>query len=760
MRLINVETSELEEFIGEGVPPYAILSHTWGVDENEISFHDIQKRNFKENSNGYSKFKGCCDQAKKDGLGFAWIDTCCINKDSDRELSEAINSMFRWYRKASFCYVYLSDVPPGDKPRDRGSKFWKSRWFRRGWTLQELLAPNSLRFYNSKWCYLGTKGDLCSVVEKITNIPHPFLLSITELHAASVAQRMSWAAHRDTKRKEDLAYCLLGIFGVVIPIIYNGDGEQAFSRLQQEIMKNTRDDSILAWGLSVQEPPISDSVQVTAGRVLAAAPSDFASSGQIVAREQSTATLNFLDFSGGSLRISLSLLTTSTGNTIGLLNCGPKHDTEQVVGIPLAKPASTSSSEYVRPRGYPSVLQPIAAFSAPPKLIHIKNDSQSKKSAGANRRYWHYGDGFAEVDLDLVDVTPRSCWDQDRALIMSKTESNGDSVHQTLARFRHKEKGSRDFVIVLEFEERGSSIEARCHVMICCRSTSLEELAGKLRYMRQEVSGKRSASNGLLNLQVVLEREAREPIIIIRPEATPHPPDVTINATMELQKLHLMLEFERMQEEERQGDAEENGLNQRVTEESSRLEEIRREREMVEDELRKLEEEKRIHVEKESNGARQIHQLNERQAEVKERKERASQRRILVQKRLDELRQTNGNENGGDDYELERTLLRWAAEDGHVNVVQQLLDEGADAKSKDNHGRTPLFWAAWSGYEAFVKLLLEKGAAIESKDNRGWTPLACAALSGHEAVAKLLLEKGAAIDRKPTMAGRRSRARH
>ncbi|KAH8723953.1 hypothetical protein GQ44DRAFT_709411 [Phaeosphaeriaceae sp. PMI808] len=382
-----------------------------------------------------------------------------------------------------------------------------------------------------------------------------------------------------------------------------------------------------------------------------------------------------------------------TGNTIGLLNCGPKHDTEQVVGIPLAKLASTSSSEYFRPRGYPSTLQPIAAFSALPKPIYIKNDGQSEKSAGANRRYWHYGDGFAEVDLDLVDVAPRSCWDQDRALIMSETESNSDSIHQTLARFRHKEEGSQDFAIVLEFEERGSDIEAQCHVMICYRSTSLEEPAGKLRYMRQEVSGKRSASNGLLNLQVVLEREAQELIIIIRPEATPHPPDVTINATIELQKLHLMLEFERMQEEGRQGDAEEEGLNQRVTKVSSRLEEITGEENSSW---------------KESNGAQQIRQLNERQAEVKERKERASQRRILVQKRLDKLRQTNGSENGGDDYELKRTLLRWAADDGHVNVVQQLLDEGADAKSKDKHGWTPLLWAAWSWYKAFVKLLLEK----------------------------------------------------
>lgn len=139
MRLINVETLKLDEFLGDKIPPYAILSHTWGKGEEELSFRDIETGNIEKA--GKIKLKGCCEQAKRDDLQYVWIDTCCINKDSSRELEEAINSMFRWYREASICYAYLSDVSSGDNSWDPESKFFSSRWFRRGWTLQELLAP-------------------------------------------------------------------------------------------------------------------------------------------------------------------------------------------------------------------------------------------------------------------------------------------------------------------------------------------------------------------------------------------------------------------------------------------------------------------------------------------------------------------------------------------------------------------------------------------------------------------------------------------
>lgn len=294
MRLIDTETFALRVFSDDEIPPYAILSHTWGPDSEELLLSDVQKGISKipgkQESLGLTKFRKCCGQAKADKFDYAWIDTCCINKTDLVELGEAINSMFRWYNLATVCYAYLSDVPVGDDPSAHGSRFRTSRWFTRGWTLQELLAPKHLRFYNSEWHCIGTKGSRCTVIQEITRVPRHILLGVAELHTASVAQRMSWAAQRKTKRAEDLAYCLLGIFGITMPMIYGEGGREAFFRLQEQIMKTTRDDSILAWGLddkpSMSNPKTSGNESFVYGDILAASPLDFANSGEIVAGEQ------------------------------------------------------------------------------------------------------------------------------------------------------------------------------------------------------------------------------------------------------------------------------------------------------------------------------------------------------------------------------------------------------------------------------------------------------------------------------------------
>jgi hypothetical protein len=202
MRLINVETFQLEEFFDSTVPPYAILSHTWGNDNEEVSFRNIEEGEIEKAGIRPIKLEGCCIQAKKDGLRYAWIDTCCIDKANSVELGEAINSMFQWYRNASICYTYLSDVPVEDNPRSPSSKYFTSRWFKRGWTLQELLAPKSLCFYNSEWCYLGNKREMSAMIEMITGIPRPFLLGIAELREASIAQRMSWLRRESQRGKK------------------------------------------------------------------------------------------------------------------------------------------------------------------------------------------------------------------------------------------------------------------------------------------------------------------------------------------------------------------------------------------------------------------------------------------------------------------------------------------------------------------------------------------------------------------------------
>ncbi|KAH8803578.1 heterokaryon incompatibility protein-domain-containing protein, partial [Xylogone sp. PMI_703] len=237
MRLLITEGElSLKEFGGKEVPPYAILSHTWG--EKEVTLEDIKRGNAKDNA-GYVKVQGACNKAATDGYEYIWIDTCCIDKASSAELSEAINSMYRWYEEAEVCYAHLADVPSK-------AKFAESRWFTRGWTLQELIAPSTLKFVNEQWKEIGTKSSLGLELSQITGVPVGILLGKDDLESASIAQRMSWASKRETTRDEDIAYCLMGIFGIHMPLIY-GEGQRAFIRLQEEIMKVSDDHSLFAW---------------------------------------------------------------------------------------------------------------------------------------------------------------------------------------------------------------------------------------------------------------------------------------------------------------------------------------------------------------------------------------------------------------------------------------------------------------------------------------------------------------------------------
>lgn len=166
MRLLYTSTLKLEEFIGSNIPPYAILSHTWG--NEEVSFQDMQGSGAMEKV-GYEKISRCCEKAATGGFEYAWVDTCCIDKSSSSELSEAINSMYRWYRNAEVCYVSLADVPHEYESLDL---FNRSRWFTRGWTLQELIAPSMVIFFDSDWEEIGTKSSIqISLIEVTVFLP-------------------------------------------------------------------------------------------------------------------------------------------------------------------------------------------------------------------------------------------------------------------------------------------------------------------------------------------------------------------------------------------------------------------------------------------------------------------------------------------------------------------------------------------------------------------------------------------------------------
>lgn len=248
--LISTKSLMNEDFITEVIRTYfrhAMLSHKWDV--NEPLFHELPNGVFASGlPPRFTKLKSFCEVVKGLGLGWAWCDTCCINKDSSAELEEAITSMFRWYRDSALTIVYFSDVS-GFSHED----LIKSKWFKRGWTLQELLAPRVMRFYDRTWtpCVRGPEynhklvPEWLDALQRATGIPPSILQEFTQ-GPENPREKLRWASPRVTTRVEDLAYCLFGIFDVTLQPQY-GEGEKAFGRLLVELIKVTQDTGLLDW---------------------------------------------------------------------------------------------------------------------------------------------------------------------------------------------------------------------------------------------------------------------------------------------------------------------------------------------------------------------------------------------------------------------------------------------------------------------------------------------------------------------------------
>jgi hypothetical protein len=336
MRLIDVNTLELRSFTDNDIPEYAILSHTWGPDEvsyqellwiNRIkvltttfdqpslsssttsfssqdeqssfmlaSVESLLRGNWNPGTSfgsragedflerpGYSKIVNAAKEAQDLRFSWIWIDTCCIDKSSSAELQEAINSMYRWYSSAKICLVYLSDItrPRADNKSTASdfarAAFTSCRWNKRGWTLQELVAPVICRFYYQDWRFMGEKVEFLEELSYATGIPMSVLEEPESLLEVSVAERMSWAANRETTRLEDMGYCLLGLFDIQMPLLY-GEGEKAFIRLQEEILKTTDDYSLFAWSADTSDKSIYRGL-------LARSPHEFRNCGSVECEE-------------------------------------------------------------------------------------------------------------------------------------------------------------------------------------------------------------------------------------------------------------------------------------------------------------------------------------------------------------------------------------------------------------------------------------------------------------------------------------------
>jgi len=262
------------EFSDDEATEYAILSHRWIAEEVdcnemvELAKMDREERDEIRQRDGYRKILHSCEQAQKDRCGWLWVDTCCIDKRSSAELSEAINSMYRWYENAKVCYAYLHDVPDPRFPPASDHEIYPDfngwpEWFSRGWTLQELIAPSNVQFFNKNWKSIGDKSTLAPTLVGITGVPEHVLIHGLCGNRPCVAQIMSWAARRTTTRVEDRAYSLMGLLDVNMPMLY-GEGKKAFHRLQLEIIRASNDQSVFAWDSNVRT-----------GSILADDPRDF-----------------------------------------------------------------------------------------------------------------------------------------------------------------------------------------------------------------------------------------------------------------------------------------------------------------------------------------------------------------------------------------------------------------------------------------------------------------------------------------------------
>lgn len=423
MRLINVHTLEIEEFFEDGIPEYSILSHTWGLEEASFEQWTEHPNPAESTKRGFVKVLSACRLSQREGFKYIWVDTVCIDKSNRVELTEALNSMFKWYRASAVCYAYLEDLQR-QPAAIQMKQLPTCRWFTRGWTLQELIAPATVKFYDQTWTLIGTKSELAREISNITLISRRVLHDSGEVPRQSVAQRMSWLANRKTTRKEDIAYCMIGIFDVNMPPIY-GEGKKAFIRLQEVIIDSINDHTIFCWTWPEDTP------KPTWMTFLAPSPSAFRHSGcYVVDRKRQWQNMGGYSVINLAIKIPFQITACSAGMCFALLEAKRvDHHPEHAVSIPLVKtglqPPWGISQEPVWRGDYP----------ASPVLL--------PSSWGSELQNLFLGrPGLAPTDDDLrtshISFSPR-CWLQGKtspfaALVLQRVDPDGGEQIARLAR--------------------------------------------------------------------------------------------------------------------------------------------------------------------------------------------------------------------------------------------------------------------------------------------------------------------------------------
>ncbi|GJP98587.1 ankyrin repeat-containing protein [Aspergillus niger] len=670
----------IQEFT-DVIPPYAILSHTWS--KEEVTYQEINAVSAKRKC-GYEKIIKCCSVARATGYEYVWIDTCCIDKTSSAELSEAINSMYHWYQKAGVCYAYLADIQSKDE-------FTKSKWFTRGWTLQELIAPSRVVFLNREWEMLGDKTDLRDEISIFTGIPANILSGEEDLEMSSVAQRMSWAAKRETSRVEDRAYSLMGIFNVNMPLIY-GEGENAFIRLQEEIMRISDDQSLFAWVSSHNR-----------GGLLATFPDAFAHCHNIVRSNPFGTRGSSFSMSSTGVHLDLGFIGVQGGGLgLAILNCTEETRGIKAIGIYLRDLSLTMNlfkrvhsgvirhidlSEY-RPTQYP--VRRICVQAGRTMLVRQPTTATDTSVLEAQGDYSEYPmPPKNRVTPVILVETARSGNTDDVWLLLTRTDvkievtdENGQTPLSLAVANGHEG-------IVMMFLEKGASTETK-------------DISGRTPLLL-------AVANGYEGIIMMLLKKGASTEIIDISDQTPLSLAVT-NGHEGIVKM-LLEKGASTETKDRSGWTPlslavvngHEGIVRLLLKHGAKTE---TDNWMQPTPLYLAVKNKHVNI---------VKLLLEHGAEI---------------------------ETG---FSFYSRPLSQAVADGHEDIVKLLLENGAEPEAGHELGRTPLLQAVVGGHEGIVKLLLKYGAKPDNGHSL-MTLLSLAVMNGHEGIVKLL-EKGATTDK-------------
>ncbi|KAF4466303.1 ankyrin repeat-containing [Fusarium albosuccineum] len=699
MRLVDTKRIQLAHFDDDKIPKYAILSHKW--EQEEVLFQDMQQGTAL-NKKGYAKLESCCRVARDNGFQYIWDDTCCIDKTSSAELSEAINSMYRYYQEADICYAYLADVSALSELSD-------SRWFTRGWTLQELIAPHDMIFFDREWNALGTKMSLVEAISHRTGIPAFILCDSEQIETTSIAQRMSWAADRVTTRKEDRAYSLMGIFGINMPLLY-GEGEKAFYRLQEEIMRVSEDHSLFAWRHSGEH-----------GGFLAPTPSAFKDSGNIIPWNPFTPYNSPFTLTNKGVHMDAPFIAQDeSGRGIVILYCAEAGRRNELIAVHLRDVYLTMEHyERCRTKEFETVdLNHFNFIQYPVRTLCIRLQTRDPRPRDRRSRVAPeapLGKVYSSLSAAAVAGDEGAVW-----LLLAQTGAltgaSGDDAQSAICLAA---RGGHERLVSQLMTQRDTSnflVDRTGRTVLSHAAEFGHEAVVRLILSTARVQPDAKDDLGLTALWYATRNGHKEIVALLLAtgvvsanvcgkgeSALWHPA-----SRGDFDLVRLLLEHGAVDNE-----AGQTALCEAASKGYARIVEA-------------------LLINKASP------------LEAKGLNEQTAFRQAFTQGHITimSLLVSYGANIEAKDLE-NRTPLCYACHKGDEALVEFLLEHGANTEARDVKRQTPLLIACVEGNQSLVEFLLKHGAKTDKLDSVGRTPLARAAMWGNVSMVKLLLENGA-----------------